>query len=133
MDKVVKTVGSQWDGIINDNSGQVQVRVDNSHLLQTVVKPINIITTTLVIIQLGHSEPSHSVGLSLFHLLIKDGQLHCQVGVHFLHLLATTGLFIQQGKFGHQLRVESMDGLLVLIPLLVLNILPLAEPRDHPL
>ena len=43
-----------------------------------------------------------------------------------------TSLLLKKGKLGHQLHVESMDGLLVLIPLLVLYFLTFMEPWDQP-
>ena len=43
-----------------------------------------------------------------------------------------TSLLLKKGKLGHQLHVMSMDGLLVLIPLLVLYFLTFMESWDQP-
>jgi len=50
-----------------------------------------------------------------------------------LCLLEPTGLLCKRLSFGLQLLIEGMDDLQVLSSLLVLDLLALTEPSDHPL
>ena len=65
IDGGVDMTSSWWDNVINDYIRQVQVRVDDCHLLQAIVKPVTIIATALIIIWLRSPEPHHGVGLGL--------------------------------------------------------------------
>lgn len=95
-------------------------------------KPFAIKDAALIKKRLGDSKRLHSINFGFVHLLVKSGQLYHQVGICLLYLLTMTSLLLKKGKLGHQLHVMSMDGLLVLIPLLVLYFLTFMESWDQP-
>ena len=71
------TPRGQRDGIIYGDLGQVQVRVDDYHLFEVVVKPITIVDTTLVEVRLGGMEGHHIVDFYFLCLLPKGSQFYC--------------------------------------------------------
>ena len=95
-------------------------------------KPFTIKDAALIKKRLRDSKRLHSIRFGFVHLLVKSGQLCHQVGICLLYLLTMTSLLLKKGKLGHQLHVMSMDGLLVLIPLLVLYFLTFMESWDQP-
>lgn len=110
----------QWDSIVYDDLGQIEIGKSSSHLLQTIIKPITIVDAALIKGRLRNTKLCHGVCLGLNHMLTKGNQLHCQIGLHLLCLLTTTGFLLKYGSFTHQLLVEGTNDLNVLGLFLVL-------------